>query len=186
MSSRGPELSLRPLFPVEAASSASVGGRSAVDDPREGYLVPAEVVFGELDLPVIVIELGFWPKHAAPEPLAPESWTAFCTSLDLQAFAGQSSFELDADPDWEVEFGPHTLISNRRHAFQIVAQRADEAWERAVQSAGSIIVLFGTGLPVDVEKGALGVGPAAAAVTAVYAPFLRARRDRRSSRRGSS
>jgi hypothetical protein len=164
MSSEGPEISLRPLFPV-----ASLAQRQATDESRDGYLWPVEVLFVELDRPVIVIELGFWPTDAVSEPLTPESWRAFRDRVGLPVFAGQASFELDVDPDWEVEFGPHTYISNRRRSFEIRVPRPDWEWEHVVQSAGSCIVLFGTGLGVDDETGALGVGSSAAAMTAVYA-----------------
>jgi hypothetical protein len=166
------EIALRPLFPVDAVNEASSGRRHGSGDSREGYVWPIEAVFVDLDRPLVMVELAFWPMNGTPEPLAPESWASFRDGLGLLPFVGPESFELDPDGDWEVEFGPHTLITNRRRPFQVRVRRPGEEWEQAVRSLGSCTVLFGSGLAASDDHGALAVGSSAAAVRPVYAGSL--------------
>jgi hypothetical protein len=163
------EIALRPLFPVDAVNEASSGRRHGSGDSREGYVWPIESLFVELDRPLLVVELAFWPMNGTPEPLASESWAAFRDGLGLLPFAGSESFELDPDSDWEVEFGPHTLITNQRRSFRVRVRRPGEECEQAVRSLGSCTVLFGSGFAVEDAQGVLAVGSSAAAVRPVYA-----------------
>jgi len=133
---------------------------------------PIKALFVEVDRPILVVELAFWPMSGTPELLAPESWAAFRDALSLLPFAGPESFELAPDSDWAVEFGPHTLITNQRRSFQVRVQRPGEGWERTVRSLGSCTVLFGSGLAADKDQGALAVSSSAAAVRPMYAGSL--------------
>ncbi len=167
--SQGRKIELRPLFPVEAVAEAASGRLRRSRDPRDGYVWPIEALFLDLDYPLAVVELAFWPMNGIPEPLASESWEKFRDGLGLPAFTGPSSFRQDPDGAWKVEFGPHMLLTHERRSFQVRVRRPDEEWEQAVRSLGSCRVLFGSGFAVDDAAGALSVGSAAAAVSPVYA-----------------
>jgi hypothetical protein len=167
VSDQDPLLAFEPLFPADLVgqSTASVG---AAGDPRDGYVWPVEFVFAELEWPLLLIELAFWPLQGLPEPLAPESWALLREGLGLAAFAGAPSLGSPPDPHWLVEFGPQTLISNVAVPFHIRAPRPQPGWERAVRSAGSCILLLGSGLGVDEQSGAFAVGALAACVRGLY------------------
>jgi hypothetical protein len=166
------KIELRPLFPVEAVSGASSDRAQGSSDPRNGYVWPLAVVFLNLDHPLALVELAFWPMSGIPEPLAPKSWETFRDALCLASFTGPSDFVRERDGDWKVEFGPHMLITHERRPFQIRVRRPDGEWEQAARSLGSCGVLFGSGLALDAAAPAFSVGSSAAAVRPVYAGSL--------------
>jgi hypothetical protein len=170
--SRGRKIEVRPLFPVEAVAEASSGRQRKSGDPRNGYVWPIDALFLDLDYPLAVVELAFWPMNGIPEPLACESWETFRDGLELPGSTGPSSFRQGPDGDWTIEFGPHMLITHVRTSFQMRVRRPDKEWEQAVRSRGSCGVLFGSGFAVDDAAGALSVGSSAAAVQPVYSGSL--------------
>jgi hypothetical protein len=130
---------------------------------------PIAVLFGDLEQPAIIIEVGFCPPDGPPEPLADESWANYRNRVGLKPFAGASSLQGGPDGQWYVDFGPHTLVSNPSRSFQIIAPRPDPEWEDAVRANGSCVVVLGTGLAVDDETGDVAIPSTAAAATAAYA-----------------
>jgi len=119
--------------------------------------------------PTIAVELAFHPIGGLPELLTNESWAHYRETLGLAPFAGPSSLSGVPDGHWQVEFGPHTLLSNPSRRFQTVLPRPDAEWEDAVQANGSCAVIVGSGMGADDETGAFGIPSTAAALTAAYA-----------------
>ncbi|MGH2852635.1 MAG: hypothetical protein ACRDLF_00365 [Solirubrobacteraceae bacterium] len=161
---------LDPLFPVEEVRQATAGRAPLTDEPRHGHVWPVSALCGFLEeQPTIAVELAFYPLGDVAELLTNESWTHYREALGLAPFAGPRSLSGVPDGHWQVEFGPHTLLTNPSRRFQMVIPRPDGEWEEAVRANGSCAVILGSGMGADGETGAFGIPATAAAFTAAYA-----------------
>jgi hypothetical protein len=139
-------------------------------DPRRGHVAPVAAFLSYADeQPMIIVELAFHPFGEPPEPLAPRSWTGYRKRLGLSKLRRASSLRPSTDSGWQIDFGPHTLVSNPVREFGLVMPRPDPDWECAVRAHGSCVVLLGTGFRADEQTGALAIPRAAAALSAAYA-----------------
>jgi len=161
---------LEPLFPVKDVREATAGRAPLSDGPRQGHVWPIAAFSGFLDAqPTIAVELAFCPIGGLPEMLTDESWAQYRQTLGMAPFAGPSSLSGVPDVRWQVEFGPHIVISNPSRGFQMALPRPDAEWEGAVEANGSCAVILGSGMGVDDATGAFGIPTTAAALTAAYA-----------------
>lgn len=163
---------LRPLFPADAINRA----RSDFPPPdegvaRHGVIYAIDGLLLEVDgIPLVLVELGFFPPGELPEPLSPESWDSFRDQTQLPVIGPRDALRPLPPPRCVIEFAPLVVIRDIQEHFQFRLPPPDQEWEAMVRRLGRCTVVIGTGMGYSdgTDQQALAIPASCSSVLAEY------------------
>jgi hypothetical protein len=142
---------LTPLFPLWIREAHEARGpHPEPEQERPGVMGPIAMTYvWDGRLPVVFVELAFFPGNDLPETLLPESWETWRNRARLSSLNDLAETGFHHSADFCIELGPTVVVRNADIELAMILTAPAGEWEDAVREVGGVMVIVGTGLAVD-------------------------------------